>query len=96
MSVFLTAIIKSKTGQSAAMKRLLLDLVDGSKSEAACLQYDLHQSTENPEVFIFHEEWASQEGLDLHNSQPHIQKFVDDSASIIDGTTVMYKTERVG
>jgi len=96
MSVFLTVIIKSKSGQSAAMKELLLELVAGSKSEAACLQYDLHQSTETPEVFIFHEEWANQDGLDLHNRQPHIQKFVENSADIIDGTTVIYKTERVG
>jgi len=96
MSVFLTAIIKSKTGQSAAMKELLQELVAGSKTEVACLQYDLHQSTETPEVFIFHEEWVSQEGLDLHNHQPHIQKFVQNSADIIDGTTVIYKTERVG
>jgi quinol monooxygenase YgiN len=96
MSVFLTAIIKSKSGQSEAMKELLLELVAGSKSEAACLQYDLHQSTETPEVFIFHEEWTNQEGLDLHNRQPHIQKFVENSADIIDGTAVIYKTERVG
>lgn len=96
MRVYLTAIIKSKAGKSEILKGLLLELVAGSKTEAACLQYDLHQSAENPHLFIFHEEWVSQEGLDLHNKQPHIQKFIERSAEILDGDVVLYKTERVG
>ncbi|WP_454802169.1 putative quinol monooxygenase [Mucilaginibacter phyllosphaerae] len=95
MSIYLTALIKSKAGQAQQMKGLLLDLVAGSKTETACLQYDLHQSQDDENIFIFHEEWASQAGLDEHNTQPHIQKFIAVSAEIMDGTVTIYKTQRV-
>ncbi|WP_082461442.1 putative quinol monooxygenase [Pedobacter sp. PACM 27299] len=95
MNINLTAIIKSTEGNSEAMKVLLLQLLADSRKEAACIQYDLHQDQENKNVFIFHEIWESQAGLDLHNSQPHIARFVTDSASIIDGPAAIHKTEKV-
>jgi len=93
--MYLTAHIKSKAGRSEEMKNLLLDLVDGSKSETACLQYDLHQVSDNPDLFIFHEEWASREDWELHKTQPHILKFVQASAEIMDEETIIYQTEKV-
>jgi len=38
----LTAIIKSKPDKIAEMKAVLEELVQGSRTEPACLQYDLH------------------------------------------------------
>lgn len=95
MNINLTAIIKSTEGNADAMKTLLLALLTDSRKEEACIQYDLHQDQENKNVFIFHEIWESQEGLDLHNGQPHISRFVADSASIIDGPAAIHKTEKV-
>lgn len=95
MNVNLTAIIKSTEGNAAAMKALLLELLAESRKESACIQYDLHQDQENNNVFIFHEIWESQEGLDLHNVQPHIARFVADSASIIDGPAAIHKIKKV-
>lgn len=95
MSVYLTAIIKSTPGNAEQLKAILKTLVSGSKSEAACLQYDLHQVQEDPNVFIFHEEWASQEGLDAHNSAPHLKKFAEEAAGILDGAPITHKTKRV-
>ena len=95
MSIYLTALIKSKPGYAPQMKALLLDLVAGSTTEAACLQYDLHQGQDDENLFIFHEEWASQAGLDEHNTQPHIQTFINSSKDIMDGEVVIYKTQPV-
>ena len=55
MNVNLTAIIKSHIGKEDALKQILLELVKGSRTEEACLQYDLHQAADEPNVFIFHE-----------------------------------------
>ncbi|RQO74318.1 antibiotic biosynthesis monooxygenase [Pedobacter sp. KBW06] len=95
MSIYLTAIVKSKEGASDAMKTLLQQLVVESRKENACLQYDLHQDQENPNVFIFHEIWESRKGWDLHNSQPHIADFIAGSADFIDGTVQIYHTEKI-
>lgn len=95
MNINLTAIIKSKEGNASEMKELLLQLLTESRKEDTCIQYDLHQDQENRNIFIFHEIWESQEGLDLHNAQPHIARFVADSAHIIDGPATLHKTERI-
>lgn len=95
MSIYLTAIVKSKEGASDAMKPLLQKLVVESRKENACLQYDLHQDHGNRNVFIFHEIWESHAGWDLHNAQPHIARFIADSADIIEGTVQIYHTEKI-
>jgi quinol monooxygenase YgiN len=95
MSIYLTAIVRSKPGQSESLKPLLFDLVAASKQEAACIQYDLHQSEQDPDLFIFHEEWASQEGLELHNSQPHLADFGERSQDLREGQTIIYQTQKV-
>jgi quinol monooxygenase YgiN len=41
--------------------------------EAGCLNYDLHQSPENPGKFLFHENWTSKAALDAHLQNTHIQ-----------------------
>lgn len=95
MTIYLTAIVKSKEGNSEAMKTLLQELVVESRKENACLQYDLHQDKGNQNVFIFHEIWENQEGWDFHNSQTHIARFIAESAAIIDGTVTIYNTDKV-
>ena len=95
MSIYLTAIIKCKPGFAAAMKLLLMDLVAPSKTEDTCLQYDLHQSATDENLFIFHEEWANPEGLQEHNEKPYIKRFISDSKDIIDGTTIIHQTKKI-
>lgn len=95
MSIFLTALVKSKPGKADEMKAVLQQLVIDSRKETACLQYDLHQSVSDVNLFIFHEEWASESGLQLHNTQPHISRFIQASKDIIDGGVTLHKTEKV-
>lgn len=95
MIIYLTAIIKSKPGKVELLKSLLFELVSQSIKENACLQYELHQASEDENVFIFHEEWANEAGLALHNSQPHLKAFVEKSAEILDGGINVYKTNKI-
>jgi quinol monooxygenase YgiN len=94
MYIYLTAVIKSTSGNVAVLKSLLLDLVNHSTKEEACLQYELHQSEEDQNIFIFHETWRDQAGLDLHNQQPYI-KALSDNGTIIDGPVIIYKTQKI-
>lgn len=95
MSIYLTALVKSKPGHAAALKILLLDLVKGSRTEKACLQYELHQSSTDENQFIFHEEWADQQGLELHGKQEHIHLFAKASADLLDGPMVLHFTNKL-
>lgn len=95
MSVSLTVLSRSKPGHSETLKKLLIGLVDSSRQEKACLQYDLHQSTEDENLFIFHEIWADEEGFKLHNEQAHILQFREASKDIREESTIRYFTNKI-
>lgn len=93
MSIYLTAIVKSKPESNTALKLVLLNMVNLSRTEAACIRYELYENVLES-TFIFQEEWADQEGLDMHNEQAYILDFVSKSNDL---TTeiLIYKTEKL-
>jgi quinol monooxygenase YgiN len=95
MSVYLTAVFTAKAGSSETLKTLLQDLVVQSTKEAACLQYELYQSAEDENIFVFHETWESQDGLDGHNGQPYIQNLIEKAPGLVAVPITLYKTTRL-
>jgi quinol monooxygenase YgiN len=65
----------AKPGREADLKTELLAMVEATRPEDGCIQYDLHVSTEQPGSFVFYENWASREALDRHAASPHLQTF---------------------
>lgn len=55
----------------AAAKRL----VDRSRQDAGCLQYDLHQQTGNAGAFVIYEVWQSEALWRAHIGADHIAAF---------------------
>ena len=96
MEINLTVIIKSKSEYRGEVKAILVNLVKNSRKESACLQYDLHQNIDDPNVFIFHEVWKNKEGLDFHQKQPYLSKLNEASDLYLDGEVKVYVTSRLG
>jgi quinol monooxygenase YgiN len=71
--VTVLAQVKAKPGKEAEVRRELLSLVGPSRKDAGCLNYDLHQASDNPGLFRFHENWASKARLDEHLEKPDLQ-----------------------
>lgn len=96
MEINLTVIIKSKSEYREEVKTILKDLVVNSRKEKACIQYDLHQNIDDPNIFIFHEIWKDREGLNLHNEQLYIKQFVQTSELYLEEKPMLYFTSRLG
>ncbi|TDO73573.1 quinol monooxygenase YgiN [Flavobacterium chryseum] len=90
--ISITAIIKSKQENIDEVRNIILNLVQQTRKEEACLRYDLH-TTEN--VFIIWEEWKDQAGLDFHNNQPYLQDFIVKSESFVSAPIQVYKTTQL-
>jgi quinol monooxygenase YgiN len=75
MKEMLTVVarLRAKPGREEEVKKALLDNVAPSRAERGCIDYDLHQSHEDPALFLFYENWESQEDLDAHSQSAHIQ-----------------------
>jgi quinol monooxygenase YgiN len=65
----------AKPGKEDELKRRLLALVEPTRKEDGCVQYDLHQSTSEAGRFVFYENWRSREALERHLKSPHLLAF---------------------
>jgi quinol monooxygenase YgiN len=58
------------------LKAVLLQIVEPTRQEEGCIQYDLFQNQTDPTDFTFVEEWTTKETLDKHLASEHIQTAV--------------------
>ena len=68
----LVANITAKADKIDLVKAELEKLIDITRAEEGCLQYDLHQDNENPAHFMFYENWESRELWQAHMSAQHL------------------------
>ena len=95
MKIYLTAIIQSKPEYLQEVKAVLENMVIHTRKESACLQYDLHQSINNENVFVFYEIWENQAGLDQHNTQPYIKVLEQLATEKLVGLPEVYLTHKL-
>ena len=77
MAQLLTVVaeMQAQPGKEEALRRAVLALIEHTRQEEGCVQYDLHVHTSDPSRFVFYENWTSQAHLDRHAESPHIQEF---------------------
>jgi quinol monooxygenase YgiN len=75
-NVAVVARIKAKEGLEEEVKQELISLVEPTHKEAGCIDYVLHQGTEDKSLFVFYENWTSKEALDEHLAMPYLQGFI--------------------
>ena len=56
------------------VKLVLLGLIEPTRQESGCIQYELLQNPENPTDFVFVEEWESEQLLNTHLDSPHMSE----------------------
>src|ERR1035441_4509214 len=72
-SLTVSAQVKAKPGKESQVRQELLSMVDPSRADDGCLNYDLHQALDNPAHFLFHENWTSEAQLERHLQKPELQ-----------------------
>jgi len=93
--IHVTALLKCKAGHAGDVKTALIELVEASLKEDACLQYELYQDTANENQFYFHETWQDAAGLDTHTQQPHYQQLGEKIGAYLDGEPAIHQTVKV-
>lgn len=59
------------------LKSLLLSIIEPTRQEPGCIQYQLLQNLSDPTDFTFVEEWDSHAALDAHLASPHLQAGIE-------------------
>jgi len=82
------AKIKAKSENLNEVKRAVVKLIEPTRKEKGCIQYDLHQDQQEPEVFIFVENWESKVSWDAHMQSSHLQSFIKEMDGLLVDLTV--------
>ena len=73
--IVLAVTIRCKKEKITEAHRFFSSFVPCARGETGCLQYDLFQSKDDPQIFYFFEKWADQTTFDLHSSQSYLKEF---------------------
>jgi len=69
------ARVRARPGMEREVRRACFALVEPSRQEQGCINYDLHQSADDPCLFMFYENWESREDLERHLETAHAHRF---------------------
>ncbi|MDD9157600.1 putative quinol monooxygenase [Aliivibrio sp. S4TY2] len=87
----IVARIEAQEGKADFVKAEMLKLLEPTRKEVGCIQYDLHQDNDNPHVFVFHEQWKSEVFLQDHLNTAHIAEYV----KAVDGSITSFVLNRM-
>ena len=62
----------AKPEKRGELEEILRGFVAKTREEPGCINYDLHQSDDDPNVFVFYENWRSRNDWDEHNQKPFL------------------------
>ncbi|QUS57320.1 putative quinol monooxygenase [Pseudovibrio brasiliensis] len=88
MALTIVANIHAAKGKEDLVKAELEKLIDITRAEAGCLQYDLHVDNENPGHFMFYENWENRELWQEHMNAPHLAAYMVATEGAVDEFTV--------
>nr|WP_321292079.1 putative quinol monooxygenase [uncultured Trichococcus sp.] len=53
-------------------------LIKESRKEKGCIAYQLYQAIANEHDYVMIEKWESQQAIESHNEEPHLQEFAEE------------------
>lgn len=74
--VTVVATFKAKPGKQATVSEAIEAVIAPTRAEPGCINYDLHQSTEDPDLFMLYENWTSKKDLDEHLAMPYLKDLI--------------------
>ena len=87
MTVTVLALVKAQKGKENEVKINLMLQVEPTRIEEGCINYDLHQSVEDPTEFMFYENWTTREALKAHSESAHILASREKNKSLLERPT---------
>jgi quinol monooxygenase YgiN len=75
-NVTVVATFKAKPGMEETVRAAIEAVIAPTRAEPGCINYDLHQSTDDPSIFMLYENWVSKKVLDEHLAMPYLKELI--------------------
>ena len=93
MPLTIVANIHANLDKIDLVKTELLKLIEITRAENGCIQYDLHQDNEDPAHFLFFENWESRELWQTHMAAPHLAAYMAATEGAVEAFTLHEMTK---
>ena len=74
--VTVVATFKATPGMEGTVRSTIEAVIAPTRAEPGCINYDLHQSSDDPSIFMLYENWVSKKALDEHLAMPYLKDLV--------------------
>ncbi len=81
----IVAKILAKPEKKTLVKNELLKLIDITRAEKGCINYDLHQDNQNDNLFLFYENWENKALWKAHMEGAHLANYMKATDGAIEG-----------
>ena len=89
----IVANIKAKSSSIELVKAELRKLIGITRTEAGCINYDLHQDNDDPAHFLFFENWESRELWQQHMNNTHLKEYMTATEGHVEAFTLNEMTQ---
>lgn len=81
--VIIAARLYVKSGSIGEFKRLAAPLIEATRQEKGCLQYDLYQDISDSTAFFFYEVYADRDAQELHSGSEYLARFIREREPLV-------------
>lgn len=89
----IVANIVANEDKIALVKSELLKLIEITRAEEGCINYNLHQDNQNPTHFVFYENWTTRELWQTHMNNKHLGEYVEATKGSVTSFTLNEMTQ---
>ena len=76
-------VLRARPERRQELLEILSGFVAPTRREEGCVEYHLHVSDADPNLFMFYENWRSREDLDRHLAMPHLAPIRDRGSELL-------------
>jgi quinol monooxygenase YgiN len=86
--IAVVSINTAKPGREAELEAAARAMLEPTRKEAGCIEYNLHVDPADPRTYVFLEKWQSRALLDQHLGTPHLLEWRALGAELIETKTL--------
>ena len=90
------AVITAQEGQRERLHEALQSLVEPTRAEPGCVNYQLFESTADANAFVTIEVWRSQDDLDQHMVSPHLKRVLESAGDTLETAPAIHPLTPTG
>lgn len=77
------AFLQARPGRGKDLKAMLERLVRDCAGHEGLLLYSVHEDKQDPDAFVFYEQFTSEQALKVHGESPELRRFREESKDLL-------------